>query len=75
MGGVEHINVNEQDTTCNFLHPPGQAHFYYWPKTADRAFVPLNKFIKILTTPQSYSNGRKYFFIQNEIMGCEQTFN
>ena len=63
---VEHINVNERDATCNLLHPRGQAHFYYWPETADRAFVPLNKFIKILTTPQSSSNGRKYFLYKTK---------
>ena len=69
---IEAINFEEQDATCNFMHPTGKADYYYWPETLDRAYAPLNKFITVLDAPMSSSNGRKYIFEKKLIeYSCE----
>ena len=65
LGLVDSINMEEKDGTCKFMHPHGPTNNFHWLHTDDMGYVPFNKFIITIETPQCSSNGRQFL-----IKGC-----
>ena len=58
---IDSINTKEKDFTCRFMHPHGPSNVFHWPQNEDMGYVPFDKIIMKIETPNTSSNGRKYF--------------
>ena len=58
--------------TCKFIHPHGTTNNFHWLCTDDAGYVPFNKFIMTVETPQSSSNGKQ--FLIKEIKHTNRAF-
>ena len=57
---ADSINMEEKDGTCKFMHPHGPTNNFQWLHTDDMGYVPFNKFIITVETPQCLSTGRQF---------------
>ena len=64
---IDDLNVDEKDVTCKFMHPHGPTNNFYWPLCDDKAYVPYNKIIMKVKTPNTSSNGRQYNISEEEL--------
>ena len=65
---VDTVHVEQKDITCKFMHPhsPVTNNNFHWPRTEDSGFVPFDKFIMKVGTPQCTSSSRRQFQIQEQ---------
>ena len=64
---VDSIIVEEKDVTCKFMHPHGPTNNFQWPHGDDMGYVPFNRFIMTVETPQCSSSGREFFIKEQEL--------
>ena len=67
MALIVSVNTEEKDITCKFMHPHGPTNTFHWPQSDDMGYVPFNKVIMKIATPDTSVNGRKYFIKKEEI--------
>ena len=74
---VTEIDMEQKDVECKFLHPHGPVtdNNFHWPQTNDKGFVPFDKFIMKVDTPQCTSNsGRQYRMKAEELKHTNRVF-
>ena len=65
---VKAVNMEQKDVECAFMHPHGPVtdNNFHWPRTSDQGFVPFDKFVLKVDTPQCTSNSGRQFRLKTE---------
>ena len=72
---VEEVNDAEKDVTCKFLKPHGPSENFYWPVRDDTVYIPYDKILLKVATPNSVSSsGRQYCISKKELQLTVKAF-
>ena len=72
---VDNINHDEKDITCKFMKPHGPSEFFYWPARDDTVYVPFDKILLNVKTPNiASSSGRQYCIKKQEFQHTINAF-
>ena len=74
IGIIEEVSSEEQDVLVNFLHPPGPARNFLWPKRPDTCWIPVTDVITKLQIP-STATGRTYQIEYDEFSEITAAFS
>ena len=74
IGIIEEVSSEEQDVLVNFLHPPGPARNFLWPKRPDTCWIPVTDVITKLQIP-STATGRTYQITNDEFPEITAAFS
>ena len=73
IGVVEEVNEMEQDVKINFLHPPGPARSFRWPRRPDVCWVPTTDVICQVQAPVT-ATGRTYTIQEQDCRNINAKF-